>query len=120
MTIQNIIDGYNGSRRILDRPVCQFLTDTGGRCIYRFAVDDQGIYLEKKVTGGYKMLEESEVQLEDEDVTETLLSHFQRFLAEGGVDYGVFADGATTPASGLFSADFLEGHELASKDFLTY
>lgn len=119
MTIETAINGYSNGKLVLDQLVCQFVNDTGGRVIYRFVIDADHLYLRKDVIFGFGDMTTEDATLTDEDVQEGFPQYIADFLAGGEKVFDVYQRNMHVPAASILSAQFLSGHELEGRDFIS-
>lgn len=118
MTISEAINGYSNGKLLLDQLVCQFVSDTGGRVIYRFMVDSNHLYLRKDVIIGFGNMPTEETILGDQDVHDDFPQYIADFLSgDSAKIYDIYKRDVQIQASEILSNTFLQNHELLGRFF---
>lgn len=120
MTIQEAINGYDNGKLIIDKLVCQFVSEAGSRVIYRFVVDSDGLYLRRDEIIGFGEMETSDIELSDDDVQESFPQYIADFLQGGERVYDIYRRDTAVEASDLLTVEFLEAQDLEGAVFMTY
>lgn len=121
MTIEEAINGYTNGKLVLDKLVCQFVRDGASRVIYKFVIYSDNLYLRKEEIAGFNEFIREDLILTDSDVDPQFPQYISDFLSSDSLKiYDIYKRDIPIPAEIVLSQDFLVGHELEGRHFLSY